>query len=36
LQTIAGHLRTARLAMLTRNEVTLFDRALLRKAPQTF
>jgi hypothetical protein len=36
LQAIAGNLRTARLAMLTRNEVALFNGALLGKAPQTF
>src|SRR5262249_49788856 len=36
LQAVAGDLGTTRLAVLTRNEVALFDGALLGETPQTF
>src|SRR4029077_7978180 len=36
LQAVAGYLGSSRLSMLTRNEVALFNRALLRETPQTF
>ena len=36
LQTVTGNLRAARLAVLARHEIALLDRALVRKAPQTF